>query len=862
MIKDKKQAAFKEFCDSLTPSKTPSLILKQLKGFKIRATQNTPMSKDQNIPAENPQVIEAFDKITKRHVVRNMEENWVYPHDNDGSLTREVTPDELEHAISSSKLKSAPGMDHVSYEIIKHLPAATISRILAIFNCIIESGKIPETWHQYKVSFIPKPHGRGYRPIAMSGCMLKILERIINDRLTWWIESKAKLPNCFNGFRRGKSCYDNFLDLRLEMDIARIQGLTTGVVFIDITGAYDNVNVETLIDKLKDLRLPPKLVRFIGATLKSRTLTGLAENQLIGTKTTNKGLPQGSILSPLLFNSYMTGIGRKFPAGINVSSFADDFRISYSNASAPEILKLLKKGLLALEVFLKDRSLSISFDKTQLILINYQKKKEFINPYTKQITIRNHTLVNVPAARYLGVIWDFKLNWEDHIALIRKKTSKLLNILASIAKFKWGGHPTVLLRIYKSLIRPALGLAGFLSNPDRYEQLSKLNTIRNSALRISLGCMRTTPINILLHLSGTTTLKERLEELSRRFLVKKLSYCNNTLEPKLKKIQSLKIQPHIPDLQRQDSSIYHIWQDMKGDLREVEKRNTLETFQIAYEALFIRSQVISSKGALLKPPKGVPGKFRAIVNEDFPHHRIIYTDGSLNRELQQSGIGIFDKTHQRANKSISLNPNNSIFSAEMYAMRQAIRSTIATDDPSDILICADSLSAVNKLQRKGLCSDISPNESEVRQFISSEREKGRNISILWIPAHCGIMGNEEADYLAKAGSTKKPIEVASSHYQDILPIYKQKAITNTEEFIQRYASPPRPKGRYYAVYAGNFKPKPWFQDLGLDRKRISLASRVKSGHTKAKAHLKRMNIIDDDRCQCGEEVESVDHLIT
>lgn len=655
-----------------------------------------------------------------------MEDDWNYTYETIESLNKKITQDELEHAIQSAKSKSAPGMDFISYEIIKQLPQPITSKIRDIFNCIMDSGRIPESWKNYKVCFIPKTNGKGYRPIAMSSCLLKTLERIINDRLSWWVESVGILPHCFNGFRRGKSCYDNLLDLRLEMDIARIQGLSTGVSFIDITEAYDNVNIDTLTNKLKLLKIPPNIVRFIKSTLKCRTLAGYAENTQLGVKTTYKGLPQGSILSPLLFNLYMTGIERALPPDISLSSFADDFRISYSNASIPAILGNIKRGLVVLEKFLKDKDLSISYEKTKLMLFNYKRKKDLIRPHTKQINIRNHIIKNDASAKYLGVTRDYRLNWEEHINNVRKKSVKLVNILATIAKFKWGAHPTTLLRIYKGLVRPAIEWAGFLFNPSSYEQLSKLNTIQNSALRISLGCLRTTPINVLLHLSGVTTLKERITELSSRFLAKKMSYDNNTLEFKLKRIQALKNQPHVKVHQTQDANIYHLWQDLKQDWTDVEKNDKLETFNVDYEALFINRHAISNLGPYLQPPDGDPNRFRPLISEHFPHHLLAYTDGSLNRDTKLCGVGIFPENYPHLSRAHSINPSNTIYSAEMFAVKLAINTFLSTDNPSDILICTDSLSAVKKLQQNGLGSRMSKTESEIRQ-LTSEGRKGRDI---------------------------------------------------------------------------------------------------------------------------------------
>lgn len=326
------------------------------------------------------------------------------------------------------------------------------------------------------------------------------MERIKNDYLMWWVESRNLIPGNFCGFRRGKSCYDNLANLRLDLDIARLQGLFMGVIFIDIEGAYDNVNIKTLIAHLIQIKVPPTIVKYIAESFTDRELSGYSGSFRLGTRSTNKGLPQGSILSPLLFNIYLHDIERKLPDGVIFSSFADDIRISTSHASMHILLETLRNYLMALETKLNLHSLSIFYAKTKLLLFGSGKKSSIEN--SKSIVIRNPTISNVLKARYLGVIWDANLNWQAHIENVCVKARKQLNILFAVAKFNWGAHPSTILQVYKSFIRPGLEWAGFLFNSNSFVQLHKLNVVQNTALRTGLGCLSTTPINILYHLSG------------------------------------------------------------------------------------------------------------------------------------------------------------------------------------------------------------------------------------------------------------------------------------------------------------------------------------------------------------------------
>ena len=112
------------------------------------------------------------------------------------------------NAISSSKKKSAPGLDAITYTILNNLPMDVIPWLTKFFNFILAFGSYPLEWKKFKICFISKCRNKGYRPISLASTLLKTLERCVNDKVTWRCESRGIFPKNFNGFRRGKSCAD------------------------------------------------------------------------------------------------------------------------------------------------------------------------------------------------------------------------------------------------------------------------------------------------------------------------------------------------------------------------------------------------------------------------------------------------------------------------------------------------------------------------------------------------------------------------------------------------------------------------------------------------------------------------------
>lgn len=120
--------------------------------------------------------------------------------------------EEMDRFIRRSNAKSSPGKDGIDYSMIKFLPERRIFKIeiLKLFNYAFNNSYMFQDWREVITIFIDKPGKQKVRPITMSSCLLKLMERIINDKLTWWIENKDILDEGQNGFRKGSSCQGNW----------------------------------------------------------------------------------------------------------------------------------------------------------------------------------------------------------------------------------------------------------------------------------------------------------------------------------------------------------------------------------------------------------------------------------------------------------------------------------------------------------------------------------------------------------------------------------------------------------------------------------------------------------------------------
>lgn len=195
IILQKKKKNFIEFCGSLNPEMSVDKIWGYIKAFKSRKLTNT--TRNINSP-DDPKIKETIEKIAP-----NVETPEIKIKDNNNSdekLEQKIHINEVQMAIKKSKTHSAPGKDMISYRIIKEFPKNAVKKLTDIYNCILNTGRSPQCWKEQFVCLIPKPNDRGFRPISLSSCMQKFLERIVNDRIQWSLESKFYFPKQFFGF--------------------------------------------------------------------------------------------------------------------------------------------------------------------------------------------------------------------------------------------------------------------------------------------------------------------------------------------------------------------------------------------------------------------------------------------------------------------------------------------------------------------------------------------------------------------------------------------------------------------------------------------------------------------------------------
>lgn len=278
--------------------------------------------------------------------------------------------------------------------------------------------------------------------------------------------------------------------------------IRVGGVFLDIKGAFDNVDTVSLITILLILNLPRTIVNFVQFMLTNRNITEYYQERDFGMRTTSTGVPQGSVPSPILFDIYIANIHGHLDKDFLILAYADDVAIFYSRRHISDVCRKLNINLERISRNLASLDLSLSPAKTQFCF--FARNKRFVtlqNTITNakcEIRIDNNIVPVTPTATFLGYVFDFQLNWKAHIDKIRTMCFSKLNIIKALAGLRWRSHPSTLLTIYKGFIRSVLIWGGLVLVDSSDKKFISLDRIQYVFIRVVLGLVRITPTNVIL----------------------------------------------------------------------------------------------------------------------------------------------------------------------------------------------------------------------------------------------------------------------------------------------------------------------------------------------------------------------------
>ena len=340
--------------------------------------------------------------------------------------------EEFEKAFNSLKRNKAPSFHDVHVNIIKSVYNYIKIPLKRIFENSIKTGIFPEKMKIAKITPIFKSGQEelltNYRPISVLPCFSKILERIMYNRLyTYLMENNLLFEKQF-GFRSGHSTEHALVELIDKIHDAFNNNCHTLGIFIDLSKAFDTVDHEILLKKLHLYGVRGNSLKWFDSYLSNRKQYieyGKISTDLLGIKC---GVPQGSILGPLLFIIYVNDL-YKVSTLLEPIMFADDTNLFLSHKNIKKLFETANSELEKIYQWFKANKLSLNEDKTEYMLFHKTRQKDILPLKLPTLRINEKEIKRQSAIKFLGVIFDENLFCTEHLKLIENKVSKNLGIL-------------------------------------------------------------------------------------------------------------------------------------------------------------------------------------------------------------------------------------------------------------------------------------------------------------------------------------------------------------------------------------------------------------------------------------------------
>ena len=487
----------------------------------------------------------------------------------------DISTSDIYRRMDSLQENKAPGVDGLSPVLLKRTAAVSSHIFQRILSLSLSAGKVPRSWKVANVCPVFKSGDRSdpsnYRPVALTSVASKMMESIVASAIENHLSANCPITSVQHGFRKRKSCVTQVLHLTNEW-LTCLEGQRScpvDVVYLDFSRAFDKMPHDVLLCKLSEMfNIGGNLWTWMKSFLCGRRHRVLYKGSFSEWAPVLSGVPQGSVLGPLLFNLFINDVPNTLESPCAL--FADD-TIIYRPVRDITDSAILQRDLDRVSNWCVSNGMKLNVNKTKVMRISCSRK----NVVEPVYLLNGAHIESVLQTKYLGVIINTKLSWDDHVDYITRRANRLLGLITSMSS---GLATSALLALYKSLVLPILEYGLPAWNPTNRNLCDRLESIQRRATRIILKQRRQQmPYPERLRLLNWVSLESRRKYLLINFVAKALYNIveSSDISSKIKVIQRRQEDIRFHHLMARtkrlsDSAMYvfpRLWDELPRDLR-------------------------------------------------------------------------------------------------------------------------------------------------------------------------------------------------------------------------------------------------------------------------------------------------------
>ena len=424
-------------------------------------------------------------------------------------FTKPIVPEEIVKIIGKFNPNKSPGHDNITNMVVKKVAPEISKPLCMIFNCSFNTGVVPEQLKIAKVIPIYKKENAevlsNYRPVSVLPCFAKILERLMFNRCMDYIDKNDILNEKQFGFRSNHSTNMAIIELVDKVTKAVEKNESTLGIFLDLSKAFDTIDHDILLYKLEYYGFRGIVLDWFISYLKNRKQFVRYQSCDSEYKNIKCGVPQGSILGPLLFILYVNDITTTTSL-LEIILFADDTTLLYSHPDISSKVNLINNELREISNWFKANKLSVNASKTNYMMLGTShmtnkyidvnepcdgdvvdsttnivfQNKEKITKHKVNVILDNVSLERVNSTKFLGVIIDENLTWKNHIDTVSKTISRNIGMLTKMKHYVPG---YILYSLYCTLVVPYINYGILIWGNTCKTYLDKIFKLQKWAIR-------------------------------------------------------------------------------------------------------------------------------------------------------------------------------------------------------------------------------------------------------------------------------------------------------------------------------------------------------------------------------------------